>query len=89
MEGGALRCVSEDRMTSELLPRKAPSRFTLSAHSKKLPMAAAARVVLAVPCLPQTGLPFRALRMLRGQKAAGNEPLKNGNGATARRSSIC
>jgi hypothetical protein len=37
MEGEALRCVSEDRMTSELLPRKAPSRFTPSAHSKKLP----------------------------------------------------
>ena len=56
---------------------------------QKLPMAAAARVVLAVPCLPQTGLPFRVFRVLRGQKAAGNEPLKNGNGATARRSSIC
>jgi hypothetical protein len=44
---------------------------------------------LAVPCSPQTGLPFRVFRVLRGQKAAGNEPLKNGNGATARRSSIC
>src|SRR6266576_2328157 len=29
------------------------------------------------PCLPQTGLPFRVFRVLRGQKAAGNEPLKN------------
>jgi len=63
-------------MTSELLPRKAPSRFTLSAHSKKLPMAAAARVVLAVPCLPQTGLPFRVFRVLHGQKAAGQRAAK-------------
>ena len=56
---------------------------------KNFPLPATARVVLAVPCLPQPGLPFRVFRVLRGQKAAGNEPLKNGNGATARRSSIC
>ena len=56
---------------------------------KNFPLPAETRVVLAVPCLPQTGLPFRVFRVLHGQKAAGNEPLKNGNGATARRSSIC
>ena len=56
---------------------------------QKLPIAGGSEGVLAVPCLPQTGLPFRVFRVLRGQKAAGNEPLKNGNGATARRSSIC
>jgi len=74
------RTFAEKRRRRASLFRRTPKNF---------PLPAAARVVLAVPCLPQTGLPFRVFRVLRGQKAAGNEPLKNGNGATARRSSIC
>jgi hypothetical protein len=58
--------ISEDRMTSEPLPRKAPSRFALPAHSKNFPLLAATRVVLAVPCFPHAVFPFRVFRACRG-----------------------
>jgi hypothetical protein len=66
MEGGALRRHLRRQNTSEPLPRKAPSRFALPAHSKNFPLLAATRVVLAVPCFPQAVFPFRVFRACRG-----------------------
>jgi hypothetical protein len=62
-------------MTSELLPRKAPSRFTLSAHSKKLPMAGGSEGGFGRPLLAANGPCFSCISCAswakgRGQRAA-------------------
>ena len=76
MEGGALRCVSEDRMTSELLPRKAPSRSTLSAHSKKLPMAGGSEGGFGRPLLAANGPSFSCISCASWAKARGQRAAK-------------
>jgi len=75
MEAGALRCVSEDRMTSELLPRKAPVALHSFGALQKLPMAGGSEGGFGRPLLAANGPSFSCISCApwakgRGQRAA-------------------